>query len=276
MSKEGAGNTLAGGVKNLYLEGGAGAVSSDQTFRLNCAVCELPIPAGKISVNGNDYHLNCFKCHKCDKKLNLATYRVLDSRFYCGECIDTNGTLYQKWKLTDDSKRFAQKKEEVKASTGNEMDMGCYLTFDSASSGSLFINWKKQKMDGAIAYFKPKKTVPNFKFTAGGGKSELTRNCESTEMKNYYTGLCNFVKMCKDFDGTLVLLKEDVAAVYVHLAGDKVAKWEVGKWYDITALEKLCVSVQPHGSTAFKGVISIGKDAFISNGDRGVALAIKN
>jgi len=262
--------------KNLYSEKGAGQVSTDQSFRLNCTVCELPISSGKITVDALDYHIACFKCHKCDKKLNLHTYRKLDKSFYCSECIDKNGTLYQKWKTTDDAKRFAQKKEEVKATAGNTIGTGCYLTYETASSGSLFINWKEQAVDGAIAYFKPKKTVPKFKFIQKGGKDELTRGCESTEMKNYYSGVCNFVKICKEFDGDFIQFKDDVCAVYVHLQDDKVEKWDCNTWHDLTVLPKLCVSVQPSSSTAYKGVKSLGKDAFISAGSRGAALAIKS
>jgi len=262
-------------MKSLYNEKGAGQVSTNQAYRLNCPLCELPIASGKISLGGQDYHIACFKCKKCDKNVNLATYRMLNNLFYCPECIDTNGTLYQKWKTTDDAKRFSQKKEEVKAPGGRTVDMGCYLTSETASGGSLFINWTKEKVEGAIAYFKPKKKVPGFKFTQKGGKEELTRGCESTEMKNYYIGVCNFVKMCKEFDGDLVLFRNDVCAVYVHLEGDKIEKWECGKWYDIQALPKLCASVQPSGSTAYEGVQSLGKDAFISTGSRGASLNIK-
>jgi hypothetical protein len=261
--------------EDIYHEKGAGTVSVDQKFRTNCPLCELPIPAGKITCEGNDYHLACFKCKKCDKKLNLAQYRKLDNKFYCGECIDTNGSMYQAWKLTDDAKRFAQKKEEVKASTGgNVMDMGCYLSFDTASGGSLFLNWKNEQLPGAVAYFKPKKTVPKFKFTSGGGKSELTRGCETSQMMNYYIGMCNFIKMANEFQGSFVLLSSDVAAVFAHVEGDKVVQWEKGQWQDTTALPKLCVSVCPHASTSYKGVKTMGKDAFISAGN-GASLNIK-
>lgn len=260
--------------KSLYNEKGAGNVSTDQAFRRNCPACDLPIPSGKITCLGDDYHLNCFKCHKCNKLLNLATYRTFEKRFYCGPCIDT-GTMYNQWKTTDDAKRFEQKKEEVKMKGGTTVDSGCYLTFDPASGGTLFINWRETKIDGAIAYFKPKKAVPKFKFTNKGGKDELTRGCDQTEMKNYYTGMCNFVKMCKELDGDFIQFKNDHCTVYAHLEGDKVAKWELNSWYDLSTMNRLTVSVQPTLSEAYKGVITIGKDAFIASGARGATLAIK-
>lgn len=60
------------------------------------------------------------------------------------------------------------------------------MTFSPASQGTLFINWSETPVDGALAYFKPNKTVPKFKFTTNGGKSELIRNIQGPQIKRYF------------------------------------------------------------------------------------------
>ena len=43
---------------------------------------------------------------------------------------------------------------------------GCYLTFDAASQGTLFVHWSETPIEGAIAFFAPRKNVPGFKVAA--------------------------------------------------------------------------------------------------------------
>eukprot|EP00462_Mataza_sp_D1_P020840 CAMPEP_0175142872 /NCGR_PEP_ID=MMETSP0087-20121206/13078_1 /TAXON_ID=136419 /ORGANISM="Unknown Unknown, Strain D1" /LENGTH=271 /DNA_ID=CAMNT_0016426799 /DNA_START=27 /DNA_END=842 /DNA_ORIENTATION=- len=262
--------------KVSYKEKGAGQVSAVQGFRPPCPVCELPISSGSVTCEGQEYHPACFKCKKCDSKLRDETWRKLDGGYYCNECIDTNGTLYQQWKQTDDAKRFATKPTEVKVSADFTVDTGCYLTFDTASGGTLFINWKTSPVEGALAYFKPKKNVPGFKFKTNGGKSELTRGTETSNMQNYWTGVCNFIKLAKDLDAAVILFKDDVFAIWAHIAGNKIERWQKDKWYDIAAMDTLNISVVSHQNAAFQGVSTLGKDSFLSNGQgAGAAVALK-
>ena len=67
-----------------------------------------------------------------------------------------------------------------------ELGSGCYLTFSTASQGSLFTNYSEAPIEGALAYFKPGKPVPKFKFTQNGGKSELIRTIQGPNIKRYY------------------------------------------------------------------------------------------
>lgn len=67
-----------------------------------------------------------------------------------------------------------------------ELGSGCYLTFSTASQGTLFINWSEKPIEGALAYIKPNKPVPKFKFTTNGGRSELMRNIQGPNIKRYY------------------------------------------------------------------------------------------
>lgn len=67
-----------------------------------------------------------------------------------------------------------------------ELGSGCYLTFSPASQGTLFINWSETPVDGALAFFRPNKTVPKFKFTTNGGRSELIRTIQGPQIKRYF------------------------------------------------------------------------------------------
>jgi hypothetical protein len=87
---------------------------------------------------------------------------------------------------------------------------GCYLTYDPASLGSLFLNWKHAPVENALAFFRPKKAVPKFKYTTHGGKEELLRECSQTHIERYYIGITQYVKICKDFHADLVVLTENI------------------------------------------------------------------
>lgn len=51
----------------------------------------------------------------------------------------------------------------------------CYLTFGAESHGTLFVHWSAEPVEGALAFFAPRKNVPGFKFKQNGGRSELIR-----------------------------------------------------------------------------------------------------
>ena len=51
---------------------------------------------------------------------------------------------------------------------------GCYLTFGTESQGTLFVHWSETEVEGAIAFFAPRKKVPGFKFKQNGGRSQVS------------------------------------------------------------------------------------------------------
>ena len=67
-----------------------------------------------------------------------------------------------------------------------DLGSGCYLTFSPASQGTLFTNYSDTPVEGALAYFKPGKPVPKFKFVQNGGKSELIRTIQGPNIKRYF------------------------------------------------------------------------------------------
>lgn len=87
----------------------------------------------------------------------------------------------------------ASKKRELAASGGTRMpsprsksppsippmsstpDTGCYLTLGSEGGAGFLLHWSEQPIESALAYFRPSKPVPHFKFTQNAGRSELLR-----------------------------------------------------------------------------------------------------
>ena len=61
---------------------------------------------------------------------------------------------------------------------------GCYLTTEDVSAGTVYLNWSKTPVNGAIAVCKPGKPVGAFKFKSNGGKSELKRGVRGPLVKN--------------------------------------------------------------------------------------------
>ena len=48
----------------------------------------------------------------------------------------------------------------------SEQAMAGYLTFNEASGGTLVLHWSEEPIDGALAMFRPGKTVPKFSESA--------------------------------------------------------------------------------------------------------------
>jgi len=108
-----------------------------------------------------------------------------------------------------------------------EDKLGAYLIFDTQQSGTMCLVWSRTEVPEALAFAKPVKAVPDFKF-ARDGKYELKRNVASTK-SNYYLAWCMFVKQVQKFRCTTVDLGIESApipsAVWLHYAADnKVQK----------------------------------------------------
>ena len=51
---------------------------------------------------------------------------------------------------------------------------GCFLTATDHSQGTLHVVWSRTAVPGALAYFAPRRAVPEFKYR-GGGSAEARR-----------------------------------------------------------------------------------------------------
>ena len=75
-------------------------------------------------------------------------------------------------------------------------------------------------MLGALAFCRPGKSVPEFKFRHG--PAPLVKNC-GRDVKHYYSAWAQFVKLAKEWRGELVLLRPRNVALSVN-AAEKIAR----------------------------------------------------
>ncbi|KAL8455210.1 hypothetical protein Emag_000955 [Eimeria magna] len=148
---------------------------------------------------------------------------------------------------------------------------GAYLTFDGASNGTLFIIWSHTPVDGAFAFFEPKKAVAEFKFKDNGGKSEIIRNLMEDKIK-YYRGWCEFFKFGAENHGICKLLPgADQAPLKVEVAfldGSRVLRLQEGASLPVKNMTAIgCV---PKGDPAFQAQ-TLAKEVFVRNARKGGA-----
>ncbi|SCM04248.1 conserved Plasmodium protein, unknown function [Plasmodium chabaudi adami] len=145
---------------------------------------------------------------------------------------------------------------------------GAYLIFDNASNGSLFIAWKKEKVENALLYIRPTKNVPEFKFTCNNGKYELIRNLQS-DKKIFFSGICQFIKEARDIKGKITLLPylENGFPIKVNiyfLKGNNVVQLKSGESFDLEGVD--ASTVLPYGSSSLQ-VKTMSKDMFVGKGN---------
>eukprot|EP00463_Aulacantha_scolymantha_P006044 TRINITY_DN756_c1_g1_i1.p1 TRINITY_DN756_c1_g1~~TRINITY_DN756_c1_g1_i1.p1 ORF type:complete len:152 (-),score=18.23 TRINITY_DN756_c1_g1_i1:344-799(-) len=149
--------------------------------------------------------------------------------------------------------------------------MGCYLTFEDSSNGTLFLNWNKSNVDKHIAYFKPTKSVPLFKFKTKGGKSELTRSTNNNT-KNFYEGWCNYIKLAKEYKSTFIY-KDNNVKICSHGSDKKIVTVPRGVVTDLKEFQTVCAL--PGACKIFDGITTLDRSSFINKSQAvGAALVI--
>jgi len=151
---------------------------------------------------------------------------------------------------------------------------GCYLSYLSDSGGKLEIQYSRTPVDNAVGFWAAGhgKKIQGFKFN-GGGRQELIKGIAGGEIgkKNYYSGVCQFVKEAKKFKGWVVM--NDIVAkgidvdVYVYWRdGSRMAKLDFsdGRLQDISDVD--AVTVVPRDSDFYKGVKNIDIGTFLNKG----------
>jgi len=169
----------------------------------------------------------------------------------------------------------AIKKATVTASSygGGASGGGCYLTYVEASNGSLFLTWSKEPIKGALSYFQPAKPVPAHKYTTNGGREELTRGTDSTP-KNGFQGWCNYLKLAREFNGTITVNTKDVQ-VCVHDDSNKLNKINPGEQFSLHEYQMPAVGAWPASKALFEGAMNTGRDHFINTAQAaGAALVL--
>merc|ERR1712232_1226417 len=159
----------------------------------------------------------------------------------------------------------------------SEIGMGCYLTFESVSEGTLFLNWCETKIENAYAYFSPGKSVPKFKFKQNGGKSELIRGMRGGTgpgQKQYFAGWVQFIKLAREFKAQLIVMYDENISMHYMDPNGHVHPLPTHEFIDSTIID--AVAAIPPGNSAFSGVSTMTTDFFAGTGNKeGSALVLK-
>ena len=161
----------------------------------------------------------------------------------------------------------------------SDAETGCYLVYESDSSGRLLQHFSKIKVSDAIGFWQPGegKKIQGFKFTQNLGKSELIRNLTGgvEGRKNFYSGWCQFVKQAKLMKGavTKFAVPEGVQALetdvyFYYKDGDKIVPLEDGVPMNVTDIAG--VACLPKNSDALGSATKMDEAMFFQRtGDAG-------
>jgi len=157
--------------------------------------------------------------------------------------------------------------------SGGASGGGCFLSYVEASNGSLIITWSKTPVAGALASFQAGKTVADHKYKTNSGREELTRGTDSTP-KNAYQGWCNFLKLAREYNGTITVYTKDVQ-VSVHDDSNKIIMIGVGEAFEVHSQQQPAVGAWQRSKALFEGAQSTGRDHFINTAQAaGAALVL--
>lgn len=164
-------------------------------------------------------------------------------------------------------------------SSNSEEDVeGCYLVFDSSSSGRLMIYYSKSPIANAVGFWKPGSgnKIQGFKFKKNLGRSVLIGNCAAgiAGRKNYYSGWCQYIRLAKAMSGTVRVIpllgeKEglDVDIYVYYKAAHKTIKVPEEVDFDVTHID--AVTCLPKHSTLFDEVANIDLNHWMTISSKG-------
>eukprot|EP00466_Bigelowiella_natans_P001403 jgi/Bigna1/139278/aug1.49_g13986 len=151
-----------------------------------------------------------------------------------------------------------------------ELPDGCYLTFSDASHGQLFEQWTKKNgefKEEILAFFKPNKSVPGFKYKRYGGRTEIIRKVLHHEdgFGHNPGGFTQYLKTAKEYKGELEMFQEN-ADVYYLDNDNGVHKLETKEKHVLEKLKISAFAVVPTKANTFEGVKTLSKGKFLENG----------
>ena len=158
-------------------------------------------------------------------------------------------------------------------------ESGCYLTFEPTNNGTLFTNWSHTRVPNAFAFFLPGKKVPGFKYKQKGGRDEIIRGMRGGVgqggLTRYYIGWSHFIKLAKEYKGTLTILHNQDLDLFSHVTSSgAVAPLPFFEPIDTASFDG--VAVLPKANAAFNGVETMTRDYFVGTGNKeGAALYMK-
>uniref|UniRef100_A0A6U1SAN0 Immune mapped protein 2 N-terminal domain-containing protein n=1 Tax=Cyclophora tenuis TaxID=216820 RepID=A0A6U1SAN0_CYCTE len=153
---------------------------------------------------------------------------------------------------------------------------GCYLIYESDSSGKLVLLYSRGEVpENAVGFWLPGvgKKIQGFKFKQAGGRSELIKGIVGgdSNRKKYFVGWCQFIKLAKAMNGKMVKFPNSEQGVEVDIYGFKAAENQI---YFLDLDEGLvdlvgfdAVAVLPKHNSSFKGIKSTVLNNFLEKGN---------
>ena len=155
-----------------------------------------------------------------------------------------------------------------------ELGSGCYLVYESDSSGKLFAHYSEKPVPNALGYWAPGegKKIQGFKFKRNQGRSELIGGCAGglAGRKQFYTGWVQFLKLAKNYNGSAVLLprKNDTQGLDVQLFGynseEVIEEFEACTVFEVASLQG--VACLPQGENIYQGIQNTNLSYFLTQG----------
>jgi hypothetical protein len=108
---------------------------------------------------------------------------------------------------------------------------GCYLVHEENNQGTLSSVWSKTPVDSCIGFFCPGKEVPGFKYQNGGRKEIIRQVNGGVNVQKYFQGWVEFLKMAREMEGDLVMLKDEGASIFFNGDNHMITKCVPGEWY---------------------------------------------
>jgi len=136
------------------------------------------------------------------------------------------------------------------SSSSSGTGSGAYLIYTPESGGMLYLQWSDFSVPDALAFFRPRKAVPEHKKKLNAGRLELIRGIASHKVK-MFEGAVHFVKEAALLDADIVLLQDKHFEMW-YCQGTAVKGFKVGDFVSVSKVGAL--AVMPHNNTSFKGV----------------------
>jgi len=141
---------------------------------------------------------------------------------------------------------------------------GAYLVYSTESGGVLSLQWSDSPIAGALAFFYPRKAVPQHKKTQNAGRLELMRGIASAKVK-MLEGVVHFIKEAALLDGEVKQLENAYFDMW-YCQGTSVKAFKIGDFVPVSKIGAL--AVMPHQNQSFKGVQKTDVGQFVNTAIR--------
>ena len=144
---------------------------------------------------------------------------------------------------------------------------GGYLQLNlNVGDGAMFCHLTAEdKVEDSLAYFRNGKPFPAFKLKQNAGRVEIIRKLQHDKQR-YYEGFAQFIKMARESEGEIYLLRGDKVRVYYVEDRNVIKRLEPEVFLDLERVEAIaCVGPS---NTDLEGVSSMIMDQFLSAANR--------